>query len=243
MWWEIKSSFHVGCWFQTPQEWPHSKARPERKLSESSSSKASFVLQSFSWPPQSTLSLLMQIIFKVFIEFALFCFVFVMCDLSSTTRDWTCTLCVRRGSIDYWTMEEIPSLPLWPGSPPLPHLTPPPRWANSYAPRRRCGRCTACWTAGSAAASTAGTCPRPAAAPSAPPPRSAPRGSAGRPRRPGNPRWARRPLSPPATWCVPPACAEGRSEWGLAAVILSTTTCRVPPAARCGVGLKITVLN
>ena len=38
------------------------------------------MLQSFSWPPQSTLSLLMQIIFKVFIEFALFCFVlFLSC--------------------------------------------------------------------------------------------------------------------------------------------------------------------
>ena len=134
--WEIKSSFQVGCWFQTPQEWPHSKTRPERELSENYSSKASFALQSFSWPSQSTLYLFMQIIFKVFIEFATtlpvflgFFFFFVMCDLSSTTRDWTCTPCFGRGSIDHWITREVPPLPLWPGSagvagPPPPHPIP-----------------------------------------------------------------------------------------------------------------------
>ena len=31
-----------------------------------------------------------------------------MWDLSSQTRDWTCTLCIRRWSLNHWTTREIP---------------------------------------------------------------------------------------------------------------------------------------
>ena len=59
---------------------------------------------------------LMWTIFKVFIEFVTILLLFYvlvlwlwgMGDLSSLTRDQTCTLCVRKGSLNHWTAREVP---------------------------------------------------------------------------------------------------------------------------------------
>ena len=58
----------------------------------------------------------MWTIFKVFIEFVtilLLIFVLVfwpqdMWDLSSPTRDWTCTPCIGRRSLNHWTARDVP---------------------------------------------------------------------------------------------------------------------------------------
>ena len=58
---------------------------------------------------------LMWTIFKVFIEFVTILLLFYvsvfwprgMWDLSSTTRDWTCTPCIGRQSLNHWTAREV----------------------------------------------------------------------------------------------------------------------------------------
>ena len=59
----------------------------------------------------------MQTIFKVFFEFVTILFLFYalvfwpcgMWDLSSLTRDLTCTPCIGRRSLNHWTVREVPS--------------------------------------------------------------------------------------------------------------------------------------
>ena len=61
---------------------------------------------------------LMWTIFKVFIDFVtillLFCVLFFwpqgMWDLSSPTRDRTCTPCIGRWSLNHWTTREVPGV-------------------------------------------------------------------------------------------------------------------------------------
>ena len=59
---------------------------------------------------------LMRTIFKVFIEFVTVLLLFNvlafwpqgMWDLSSPTRDWTCSPCFGRGNCNHWTAKEVP---------------------------------------------------------------------------------------------------------------------------------------
>ena len=61
---------------------------------------------------------LMWTIFKVFIEFVTVLLLFYvlvfspqgMWDLSSPTKDRTCTPCIRRQSLNHWTAREVPPL-------------------------------------------------------------------------------------------------------------------------------------
>ena len=57
-------------------------------------------------------------IFKVFIEFVTILLLFYvlgfwpwgMWDLSSQTRDWTCTPCIGRRSLNHWTARQVPAV-------------------------------------------------------------------------------------------------------------------------------------
>ena len=59
--------------------------------------------------------------FKVFIEFVTILLLFHvlvfwpwgMWDPSSPTRDWTCTPCIARQSLNHWTTREVPSIYSW----------------------------------------------------------------------------------------------------------------------------------
>ena len=61
---------------------------------------------------------LMWTIFKVFIEFIIILLLFYvlvfwpqgMWDLSSLTRDHTCSSCIGRQSLNHWTAREVPKL-------------------------------------------------------------------------------------------------------------------------------------
>ena len=61
---------------------------------------------------------LMWTIFKVFIEFVTILFLFYalvfwlwgMWDLTSPTRNWTCTPCIGRWSPNHWTAREVPEI-------------------------------------------------------------------------------------------------------------------------------------
>ena len=70
----------------------------------------------YFWPDILKRFLWCGTIFKVCIEFGttllLFFFFWpqVMWNLSSPTRNQTCTLCIGRWSLDHWTSKEVPGL-------------------------------------------------------------------------------------------------------------------------------------
>ena len=73
-----------------------------------------FFFEIFFWWVQFLKSLLSLLQIASILCFVLFCFwPWGMWDLSSPTKDWTCTPCFGRQSPNHWTTREVPGLCIW----------------------------------------------------------------------------------------------------------------------------------